>query len=76
MAKEINYNKHIWEGWTVQSFIDELQPSVNMIMNNGGSQKPFNNREELKRWCMDNQPYYKKYIPDVVNHFCRQYQIK
>lgn len=76
MAKEINYNKHIWEGWTVQSFIDELQPSVNMIMNNQGLQKPFKNREELKRWCMDNQPYYKKYIPDVVNHFCGQYRIK
>lgn len=24
---------------------------------------------------MDNQPYYKKYIPDVIKHFCEQYEI-
>ena len=23
----------------------------------------------VKQWCMDNKPYYKKYIPDVVNYF-------
>lgn len=31
MAK-INFNKHIWEGWTVQSFIDELELQADMIM--------------------------------------------
>ena len=31
--------------------------------------KPFTSKEELKRWCMDNQPYYKKYIPEVVTYF-------
>ena len=30
----INLNKHIWEGWTVQSFINELEPTFNQIMNN------------------------------------------
>lgn len=73
--KKIDYNKHIWEGWTIQHFIDDLQPVLNMIMNGQSSQKKFETREEVKKWCMDNQPYYKKYIPGVVEHFCRQYQI-
>jgi hypothetical protein len=25
---------------------------------------------------MDNQPYYKKYIPEVVNYFAKKYSIK
>jgi hypothetical protein len=62
-------NKHIWEGWTVQSFIDELQPLFNMIMEGSSWQKPFTSKDELKKWCMDNQPYYKKHIPGVFNHF-------
>ena len=65
----INLNKHIWEGWTVQSFIDELEPKFNQIMNNQSWQKPFKTKEELKVWCKDNQSYYKKHIPDVVNYF-------
>lgn len=68
MAK-INLDKHIWEGWTVGSFINDLEPSFNMIMNKGSWQKPFTTKEEVKKWCMDNQPFYKKYIPDVVNYF-------
>lgn len=73
--KKINYSKHIWEGWTVKKFIDELQLQVGMIMNNRSWRQPFKTRQEVKKWCMDNQPYYKKYIPDVVEHFCRQYNI-
>lgn len=65
-------NRHIWEGWTVQDFIDALQPSFNQIMDNNSWQKPFSSKDELKKWCMDNQPYYKKYIPEVVNHFKKQ----
>lgn len=62
-------NKHIWEGWTVQDFIDDLEPQFNMIQSGGSWHKPFESAEELKRWCMDNQPYYKKHIPEVFNHF-------
>ena len=65
----INLNKHIWEGWTVKSFIDELEPTFNQIMNDQSWQKPFKTKDELKEWCKDNQPYYKKHIPDVVNYF-------
>ena len=62
-------NKYVWEGWTVQSFIDELEPMFAMIMEGGSWQKPFESKEELKKWCKDNQPYYKKHIPGVYNYF-------
>ena len=62
-------NKHIWEGWTVRDFINELEPAFNMIMNNQSWQKLFQSDKELKQWCMDNQPYYKKHIPEVFNYF-------
>jgi hypothetical protein len=65
----MNLNKHIWEGWTVQDFIDELEPSFNMIMDRHSWQKPFESKEELKQWVKDNQPYYKKHIPEVYNYF-------
>jgi hypothetical protein len=64
-----NLTKHIWEGWTVGDFINELEPIFDMIMRGGSWQKPLKTKDEVKKWCMDNQPYYKKNIPDVVNYF-------
>jgi len=77
MLEEIIYNmintsKHIWEGWTVQDFIDELELQFNMIMNNQSWQKPFKTKEEIKDWCKDNQPHYKKNIPGVTNYFIKK----
>lgn len=60
----MNYNKHIWEGWTVQNFIDELEVTFQY--------QKFSTKEDIKKWCMDEQPYYKKYIPEVVNHFIKK----
>lgn len=57
----INYEKHIWEGWTVRDFIEALE--VRLMY------QDFKDRDELKKWCMSEQPYYKKYIPEVVKHF-------
>lgn len=62
-------NKHIWEGWLVQDFIDELEPTFNTIMQGKSYIKRFKKKEELKKWCMENQPYYKKHIPEVFNYF-------
>ena len=73
---KVNLNKHIWEGWTVQKFIDDLQPFADMTMRGESIYEKFKNREDLKEWCMDNQPYYKKYIPDVVNYFAKRYNLK
>ena len=72
----VNMNKHIWEGWTVRSFIEELEPQFNQIMSGGSWQKPFKTKDEVKAWCMDNQPYYKKNIPEVVNYFWAKAQSK
>jgi len=68
----MNNTKHIWEGWTVQDFINDLEPIFNMIMSNKSYIKPFKTKEEVKKWCMQNQPYYKKYIPEVVNYFVKK----
>ena len=65
----MNLQKHIWEGWLVQDFINELEPTFNMIMQNQSWQKPFSSKQELKDWCKDNQPYYKKHIPEVYKYF-------
>jgi hypothetical protein len=65
----MNLNKHISEGWTVGDFIEELEPSFSMIMSGGSGKEPFQTDAELKSWCMDNQPYYKKHIPEVFNYF-------
>ena len=65
----VNLDKHIWEGWTVGDFINDLEPMFNQIMNGNSWMKPFKTKDEVKAWCKDNQPYYKKHIPDVVNYF-------
>jgi len=65
----MNLSKHIWEGWLVQDFIDNLEPQFNMIMQSQSWQKPFKDKAELKQWCKDNQPYYKKHIPEVYQYF-------
>lgn len=73
---KIDYNKHIWEGWTVRSFINELEQPLNSIMAEQSWLPSIKTKTELKTWCMNNQPYYKKYIPGVVNHFAQLYKIK
>lgn len=67
-------NKHIWEGWTVQDFINELEPMFQTIQSNAREfdRNPFDSKDELKSWCKDNQPYYKKHIPEVHKHFCKR----
>ena len=72
----MNLNKEIWEGWTVQAFIDELEWSVKAVMSVQSFTPKFQTKEELKKWCMDNQPYYKKHIPEVVNYFAELYNLK
>ena len=74
--KKIDFDKHIYEGWKVRDFINELEPQVLMIMQGQSWKRPFKDRDDLKEWCMENQPYYKKYIPEVVNYFAQKYNIK
>ena len=69
----LNYKKEVWEGWTVQDFIDSLQTEVVMIMGGSSYVKPFKNKEELKAYIISNQPYYKKTIPEVIEYFACKY---
>ena len=72
----VNMNKHIWEGWTVGAFIEELEHTFDMIMSNRSHNKPFKTKEELKKWLMENQPYYKKHVPDVYKYFLNRASTK
>ena len=60
--------KHIWEGWTAQDFIDNLEITF--------PYQRFNSKDELKNWCKSEQPYYKKHIPEVYNHFLKKSNLK
>ena len=69
-------DKHIWEGWTVGDFVEDLRHQVQMIMNGASWKAPFSSKKELGEWCDENQPYYKKRIPEVVNYFAKLYSLK
>ena len=72
----IDTSRHIWEGWTVQDFIDSLQPQLDIIMAGRSWRKPLQSRDDLEAWCADNQPYYKKPILEVVQFFVDRYGIR
>lgn len=74
--KKINYNKHVFEGWTVRDFIEYLEEDVERFISNSEEFHTNITKDELKKFCMDNQPYYKKYIPEVVKYFAAKYKIK
>lgn len=74
--KKIDYNKEVWEGWTIQDFIEALEDDISYIMADTSIIPPFKNKDELKKYCMENQPYYKRYIPEVIEHFANKYNIK
>ena len=42
----MNRDKHIWEGWTVGDFIDEIEILFNMHAG-------FESKEQLKNWVKD-----------------------
>jgi len=65
----MDLNEHIFEGWTAKDFVKELEPIFDMIMSGNTLHKPFKNRQEIKDWCKDNQPYYKKPIKEVNQYF-------
>lgn len=74
--KNIDYNKEVWEGWLVKDFIEALEDDISHIMADTSIIPPFKNKAELKKYCMENQPYYKKYVPEVVEYFAAKYKIK
>jgi hypothetical protein len=65
----MNRDKHIWEGWTVGDFIDDIEVTFNYRSKYSNFWK---SKEELKKWVASEQPYYKKHIPEVYNYFLQK----
>jgi hypothetical protein len=57
-------DRHIWEGWTVNDFIKELEITF--------PYQNFKTKDDVKQWCKSEQPYYKKHIPEVAKHFIQK----
>jgi hypothetical protein len=72
----MNLKREVWEGWTVEDFIRDLNISLEIIMSGKGWQAKFQTKAELALWLKDNQPYYKKDIPEVIEHFSIIYKLK
>ena len=62
---------------TPRYFVEAMELEIGLIMDPymNTSIKGFKDREELKEWCISNQPSYKKYIPEVVDYFALKYDI-
>lgn len=71
-----NLNRNVWEGWTPKDFIDELAGEIDIIMTGNSWIKPFKTKKELTDYIKDNQPYYKKSIPEVNTYFAKKYGLK
>lgn len=71
-----NLQRVVWEGWTPQTFIDALSDEIAMIMSGESWRKPFNTKEEMVAYIVDNQPYYKKPIPEVNEYFVKLYSLE
>lgn len=71
-----NLQREVWEGWTAQNFIDELSGQIDMIMRGESWLQPFKTKTELVKYIRENQPYYKKSIPEVNAYFAKKYGLK
>lgn len=60
----------------MQEFIDELSDQIGMIMCGESWLEPFQTEKELAKFIKDNQPYYKKVIPEVNTYFAEKYGLK
>lgn len=68
-------SRYIWEGWTVDDFINDLSAPLEWIQNGESWHAPIKDANELKEWLKDNQPYYKHHIPEVFKHFKDKYDL-
>ena len=68
----MNRDKHIYEGWTVGDFIDDIEVTFNYRSKHSNFWK---SKEDLKNWVASEQPYYKKHIPEVYNYFLNKTEL-
>ena len=70
------FDKHIWEGWRVIDFINELEDRLDEIMEYklGAYADPlFKTKEQIKQWVKDNLPYTLKALREVTKYFVDKY---
>lgn len=68
-------NKIYYEDWTIENFINALELPVKYAITGYSYLKPIKTKEDLKEFLKNNQPYYKKHIPEVYNHFKQKYKL-
>lgn len=77
IAEKYQFNKHIWEGWTVGDFINELEPSLDNIMDFSESraycEPRLKSKAEIKDWVRYNLPYTTKALNEVTKYFVDKY---
>ena len=71
------FDKHIWEGWNVSDFIDELEPQLDNIMDwNGGQSYAdplYKTKVDIKNWIKGNLRYTTKALREVTKYFVDKY---
>lgn len=73
--RTVNYSKHIQEGCAVRDFINDIEYSVDITINDYKSRGIVITKDIIARITSGQQPYYKRVIPDVVNYFCNKYNV-
>ena len=43
----INLQREVWEGWTVQDFINAVSEGIHIIMTGQSLEQPFKTKEEM-----------------------------
>lgn len=76
MAEKLNMQRDVYEGWTPTDFVMQLQPQLDMIMTGQSWLQPFKTKKDLVAWIKENQPYYKKPIPEVNTYFAKRYNLR
>lgn len=77
IAEKYQFNKHIWEGWRVVDFINELEPSLDNIMDFSESraycEPMLKSKAEIKEWVRSHLSYTTKALNEVTRYFVDKY---
>lgn len=77
IAEKYQFEKHIWEGWRVIDFIEELEPTLDMLMDFSESriycEPGFTTKEQIKDWVRNHLPYTTKALNEVTKYFVDKY---
>ena len=61
----MNRDKHVWEGWTVGDFIDDIEPTFDMVNSGNAKNWSFPNKKAFKSWVADVQTHYRRNVKNL-----------